>query len=39
MVTATITEEQSKFCVAVGPATLTAGWLKMLAAKLSRPSG
>ena len=44
MVTATVGEENGEFCVAVAPATRTAGiltysWLKALAVKLSRPSG
>jgi len=39
MVTATVMEENGEFCVSVAPATRTAGWLKALAVKLSRPSG
>ena len=43
MVTATTREENGEFCVAVAPATRTAGilthGLKALAVKLSRPSG
>ena len=43
MVTTTAREENGEFCVAVAPATRTAGywpsWLKALAVKLSRPSG
>jgi len=42
-VTATVWEENGEFCVAVAPATRTAGiwprWLKALAVILSRPSG
>ena len=41
--TTTVREENGEFCVAVAPATRTAGiltmWLKALAVKLSRPSG
>jgi len=43
MVTATVREENGEFCVAVAPATMTAGILTQLvkgaAVKLSRPSG
>ena len=44
MLTATAREENGEFCIAVAPATRTAGiywpsWLKALAVKLSRPSG
>ena len=39
MVTATAREENGEFCVAVDPATRTAGWLNALAVILSRPSG
>ena len=42
MVTTSAREENSEFCIAVAPATRTAGiltHLKALAVKLSRPSG
>ena len=42
MVTSTVREENGEFCVAVAPATRTAGifsWLKALAVILSRASG